>query len=173
MHKSNVAADVEIFPAFGYGQEIHVTTVHQDTLGPAAGESKVATFHSKDVKLQLDVVAESANGKTSPIISFTKQRRNGMLGEGLVARVEIKAGEALSFVVRNDIANHVDELVTTELLDMQQHDTQVFWQDFIAQSKYTGRWVEVVSRSLMILKMLTFGITTPLRDLYLRVTNKY
>ncbi len=152
---------MEIFPAFGYGQEIHVTTIHQDTLRPVAEESKVATFHSKDVKLQLDVVAESVNGKTRPNISFTKQRRNGMLGEGLVARVEIRAGEALSFVIRNDIADHVDEVITTELLDMQQHDTQVFWQDFIAQSKYTGRWVEVVSRSLMILKMLTFGTFSP------------
>ncbi|KAM3535584.1 hypothetical protein MY4038_001063 [Beauveria bassiana] len=151
--------DVEIFPAFGYGQEIHVTTIHQDTQGPVADKSKVATFHSKDTKLQLDVVAESANGKNRPNITFTKQQRNGMLGEGLVARVEIRAGEALSFVVRNDIDNHVDEIVTTELLDMQQHDTQVFWQDFIAQSKYTGRWVEVVSRSLMILKMLTYEPT--------------
>ncbi|ATY61850.1 glycosyl hydrolase [Cordyceps militaris] len=151
--------DVEIFPAFGYGQEVHVTTVHRGTQSPAAEESKVATFHSKDVKLQLDVVAESVNGATRPSISFTKQRRDGMLGEGLVARVEIRAGEALSFVVRNDIDNHVDEFITTELLDMQQHDTQVFWQDFIAQSKYTGRWVEVVSRSLMILKMLTFEPT--------------
>ncbi|KGQ08783.1 hypothetical protein BBAD15_g5884 [Beauveria bassiana D1-5] len=151
--------DVEIFPAFGYGQEIHVTTIHQDAQGPVADKSKVATFHSKDTKLQLDVVAESANGKTRPNITFTKQQRNGMLGEGLVARVEIRAGEALSFVVRNDIDNHVDEIVTTELLDMQQHDTQVFWQDFIAQSKYTGRWVEVVSRSLMILKMLTYEPT--------------
>lgn len=158
MQDLTLFVDVEIFPAFGYGQEIHVTTVHQDTQQPGAEESKVATFHSKDIKLQLDVIAESANGVKRPNFSFTKQRRNGMLGEGLVARVEIKAGEALSFVIRNDIADHVDEVVTTELLDMQQHDTQVFWQNFIAQSTYTGRWVEVVSRSLMILKMLTFGM---------------
>lgn len=149
---------MEIFPAFGYGQEIHVTTIHQETQHPDGEESKVATFHSKDVKLQLDVVAESANGRKHPTITFTKQRRNGMLGEGLVARVEIKAGETLSFVLRNDISNHVDEVVTTGLLDNQQHDTQVFWQDFIAQSKYQGRWMEVVSRSLMILKMLTYGM---------------
>ncbi|OAA64834.1 glycosyl hydrolase [Cordyceps fumosorosea ARSEF 2679] len=151
--------DVEIFPAFDYGQEAHVTTLYQDTQGPAAEKSKVATFHSKDVKLQLDVVAESANEEKRPSITFIKQRRDGMLGEGLVARVEIRAGEALSFVLRNDIENHVDEVITTELLDMQQHDTLVFWQDFVAQSKYKGRWVEVVSRSLMILKMLTYEPT--------------
>ncbi|XWW92933.1 hypothetical protein V2A60_000861 [Cordyceps javanica] len=151
--------DVEIFPAFDYGQGAHVTTLHQRTQQPAAEESRVATFHSNDVKLQLDVVAESVNGAKRPNITFTKQKRAGMLGEGLVARVEIRAGEALSFVVRNDIDDHVDKTITTEILDMQQHDTQVFWQDFIAQSKYTGRWVEVVSRSLMILKMLTFEPT--------------
>lgn len=149
-------SDVEIFPAFGYGQESHVTTIHQETQHPRAKESKVATFHSKDVKLQLDVVADSVNGN-GPSITFTKQRRNGMLGEGLVARVEIKAGQALSFILRNDIPDHVDEIITTGILDTQQHDTQVFWQNFIAQSRYQGRWMEVVSRSLMILKMLTYG----------------
>lgn len=82
-----------------------------------------------------------------------------MLGEGLVARVEIKAGQSLSFILRNDIPDHVDEIINTGILDTQQHDTQVFWQNFIAQSRYQGRWMEVVSRSLMILKMLTYGKT--------------
>lgn len=81
-----------------------------------------------------------------------------MLGEGLVAQVEIMAGETISFILRDDKTSHVADTITTEILDGQQHDTLTFWHNFIAQSKYKGRWMEVVSRSLMILKMMTFGM---------------
>lgn len=80
-----------------------------------------------------------------------------MLGEGLAARVEIMAGETISFILRDDKTNHVADTITTMILDGQQHDTLSFWHSFIAQLKYKGRWMEVVSRSLMILKMMTFG----------------
>lgn len=80
-----------------------------------------------------------------------------MLGEGLVAQIKIHEGQAISFVLRNDISNHVTESISAHILDVQQHDTQAFWYNFISQSKYKGQWREVVSRSLMILKMLTFG----------------
>lgn len=149
--------DVEIFPAFGYGQDSHETTLLFDQVTVNATESKVATFHSKDVQLRLDVVVDSIDGKNPPVIQFTKAAKPGMHGEGLIARVEIKAGQALSFVVRNDLPKHVSETITTEIIDQQQHDTLTFWQNFIAQSKYKGRWIEVVSRSLMILKMMTYG----------------
>lgn len=150
--------DVEIFPAFEYGKEPHVTTVSQGIHTSAVANSKVATFHSKDVQLQLDVALDkSEDDKTFPIISFQRRAKPAMLSEGLVARIKIHQGQAISFVLRNDIPNHVTENVTVSVLDTQQHDTQSFWYNFISQSKYKGRWREAISRSLMILKMLTYG----------------
>ncbi|KAG5935516.1 hypothetical protein E4U53_000417 [Claviceps sorghi] len=154
--RGSLTLDVEIFPAFGYGLEPHVTTLchASDT------ESKVASFHSKDVKLQLDVaVQEGEDGKDCPKVLFQKKRKNGMNGEGLVARIVIHEGEAISFIVRNDLPNHTTGYISTLELDSKQHDTQMFWHNFIRQSKYKGRWREVVSRSLMILKMMTYEPT--------------
>lgn len=151
--------DVEIFPAFGYAQEPHTTTICQDVHTEESVESKTATFHSKDVKLQLDVAVEGGeDDKTCPVIVFKKVKRPGMLGEGLVARVQIRAGQAVSLVLRNDVPNHVTKHITVSVLDTQQHDTQSFWYNFISQSKYKGRWREVISRSLMLLKMMTYGM---------------
>lgn len=110
--------------------------------------------------MQLDVAVDSLDERSQPSITFAKERKPGMLGEGLVARVEIKAGETISFILRDDKTNHVADTITTEILDNQQLDTLSFWHSFIAQSKYKGRWMEVVSRSLMILKMMTFGRRT-------------
>lgn len=74
-----------------------------------------------------------------------------------MACICIEEGQTISFVFRNDIEHHVTENITTDVLDAQQHSTQSFWYNFIAQSNYKGRWREVVSRSLMILKMMTYG----------------
>lgn len=121
-------------------------------------DSKVATFHSKDDKLQLDVALENGeDNKCEPMIIFKKVKRPGLPGEGLVARIQIYEGQTMSFVLRNDVPDHVTKNITTLVLDSQQHDTQSFWYNFISQSKYRGRWREVVSRSLMILKMMTYG----------------
>jgi hypothetical protein len=121
-------------------------------------ESKVATFHSKDTKLQLDVavdLGEDDNGQ--PTICFKKTARPGTQGEGIVGQITIHEGQAISFILREDRTDHVTTNITTAIVDVQQHDTQTFWYNFIAQSRYKGRWREVVSRSLMILKMLTYG----------------
>ncbi|KAK0392454.1 hypothetical protein NLU13_1949 [Sarocladium strictum] len=158
--RGSLTLDVEIFPAFGYGREEHVTTLVQEEKTVHVNESKVATFHGKDVKLQLDVIIEQGESeKSCPVVVFKKEKRDGMLGQGLVARISIEEGQTMSFVLRNDLPHHISKDITPLILDAQQHDTQSFWYNWVAQSTYRGRWREVVARSLMILKMLTFEPT--------------
>jgi hypothetical protein len=151
--------DVEIFPAFNYAQDPHTTTLLQDTKAPGS-TSKTATFHSATTRLQLDVTVDrSDEDHAAPDICFRKEAREGMLGEGIVARLKIHEGQAVSFILRNDVDKHVTENITTEIVDLQQHDTQSFWYHWISKSKYQGRWREVVQRSLMLLKMMTYEPT--------------
>ncbi|KAI3543415.1 glycosyl hydrolase family 15 [Colletotrichum abscissum] len=168
--RGRLQLDIEIFPAFQYASESHVTTIIEPT-HTANSPSKAVTFHSEHYKMQLDVtiddvVPESeadasapAAAAPAPSITFRKEKRDGMLGEGVVAHLEITEGQAVSFVLRNDKPDHVTENVTTAVLDGQQHDTQSFWYNWISKSKYKGRWREVVNRSLMLLKMLTYEPT--------------
>ncbi|KAL6866577.1 family 15 glycoside hydrolase [Trichoderma novae-zelandiae] len=157
--RGSLPIDVEIFPAFGYGLDPHQTTLLRDKHTCEHRESKIATFHSKHVQLQLDVAVDKAYGHNYPDIPFQKVMKEGMLGEGITSRFTLTAGQSVSFILRNDIPNHITEVITDEVLDVQQHDTQTFWYNFISQSKYKGRWREVVSRSLMILKLLTYEPT--------------
>ncbi|KLU84154.1 glycosyl hydrolase [Magnaporthiopsis poae ATCC 64411] len=162
--RGHLALDIEVFPAFGYAKEPHITEIVE----PAQGEqckdlkSKTVTFHSKDLKLQLDVTldcGDNTSASTYPVVRFKKVKRPGMLGEGVIACINIQEGQAASFVLREDIPNHVTEHITTAVLDAQQHSTQSYWYNWISKSKYKGRWREVVSRSLMILKLLTYEPT--------------
>lgn len=131
------------------------------THGPGDPTSKTVTFHSKNVKLQLDVSIDRGeeDRATCPTVRFKKVKRDGMLGEGVVANIVVQEGQAISFILRNDIPNHITKNITTGILDSQQHDTQTFWNNWISKSKYKGRWREVVARSLMILKLLTYEPT--------------
>jgi len=128
---------------------------------PGINESKTVTWSSKDVNLQLDVTIDHGeeDAESCPTVNFKKARKEGMLGEGVVAHIHLQEGQQVSFVLRDDIPNHVTRDVTTEVLDRHQHDTQTYWSNWISRSKYKGRWREVVSRSLMILKLLTYEPT--------------
>lgn len=159
--RGKLAMDVEIFPAFDYALEPHETAIVQRVHESGSSESKTVTFHSKNLKLQLDVTIDKGEEDvdTCPSVVFKTEKRPGMLGEGVVARITVQEGQAISFVIRNDPDNHVTSRITSSVLDMQQHDTQTFWYNWIAKSRYKGRWREVVERSLLILKLMTYEPT--------------
>ncbi|KAI9736836.1 MAG: hypothetical protein M1818_005887 [Claussenomyces sp. TS43310] len=156
-----VDLDIEIFPAFDYARAEHTCQVLMPVHKPGSLQSKTVVFSTEELKLQLDVTIDRGEEDlaTCPLVSFRKVKRSKMLGEGVVAHIHLEEGQAISFVLRDDIPNHVTQDVTTAVLDTQQHDTQTFWYNWISQSKYKGRWREIVSRSLMILKMLTYEPT--------------
>lgn len=118
-------------------------------------------FSSDSLNLQLDVTLDHGEEdvSTCPLIRFKTEKRPDLLGEGIVAHIHLEEGQAVSFVLRDDMDKHVTRDVTTEVLDRQQHDTQAFWAGWIGKSKYKGRWRETVNRSLMLLKLLTFEPT--------------
>ncbi|KAM0345242.1 hypothetical protein ACHAPU_006640 [Fusarium lateritium] len=158
--RGSMSLDIELFPSFNYGRDEHETTLFQETHCATDAKSRAATFRSSDTQLQLDVAIERAENETScPLVTFRKEKRPGIHGEGLVANIRIEEGQTISFVLRNDSQQHVTDNITIDVLDAQQHATQSFWYNFIAQSNYKGRWREVVSRSLMILKMMTYEPT--------------
>ncbi|KAJ8071695.1 hypothetical protein OCU04_002012 [Sclerotinia nivalis] len=159
--RGSVDLDVEIFPAFNYARDEHNLEILMPEHPPGALESKTVTFTSKDIKLQLDVTIDHGeeNIESCPSLKFRRVRQKEGKGDGVVANIRLQEGQAISFVLRDDIPNHITRDVTTEVLDTQQHDTQRFWSNWIGQSKYTGRWREVVARSLMILKLLTYEPT--------------
>ncbi|KAH8676429.1 Six-hairpin glycosidase-like protein [Tricladium varicosporioides] len=156
-----VELDVEIFPAFDYARAEHTVEILMPNHPPGCQESKTVIFSSEQLKLQLDVTIDHGeeNAASCPAVVFKREKKLGMKGEGVVAHIHLQEGQAISFVLRDDIPNHVTRDVTTEVLDHQQQSTQSYWYNWISKAKYKGRWREVVARSLMILKLLTYEPT--------------
>lgn len=154
-------SDVEIFPSFDYGRAEHTVDILMPHHSRGNVESKMVEFTSEDVNLQLDVTIDHGeeDSESRPTVTFKKEKRKHMLGRGVKAQIRLREGQAVSFVLRNNLPDHITKNITTQILDQQQHDTQSFWYNWISKAKYKGRWREIVCRSLLVLKLLTFEPT--------------
>lgn len=84
-------------------------------------------------------------------------RRLDRDGDAAVAEFVLAKNEETSFVIRHrDTADCKD--LMEEPLDAQSLLTETvrFWRSWAGASRYHGRWREMVTRSALVLKMLTF-----------------
>lgn len=124
---------IECRPAFNYARDEHETK-----LGPEG-----AAFHSPGLSL----------GLTSSVP--LKQE-----GSGVVAEVTLHEGETTRFVLQRIPAGEQCgfSLSEAEALELFK-DTVDYWIRWLSHGTYTGRWREMVQRSALALKLLTYEPT--------------
>jgi GH15 family glucan-1,4-alpha-glucosidase len=119
---------LECEPRFNYGRDGHATAVSD------AG----AVFRSPSVALAL----------SAPVPLRRTER-------GASAEFELRAGQTATFVLADQA--ELASGLTEEQGEHQLTETVAYWQRWISQSSYTGRWREIVNRSALALKLLTYG----------------
>jgi GH15 family glucan-1,4-alpha-glucosidase len=77
-------------------------------------------------------------------------------GAGVTAEFELEAGERRTFALQAG-----EQAVALGEPEAQQlrNETALFWRDWLGQSSYHGRWREMVHRSALTLKLLSFEPT--------------
>jgi GH15 family glucan-1,4-alpha-glucosidase len=130
--KGEVPVLVEIAPRFDYGRELPAIDVRDDG----------ATFSSSSMDLEL----------RSPI-------GLDMDGSALQGRLRLAPGKRASFVLyeKDNAAGHHawDEQAVAAVAD----ETVRYWRAWVGRSSYRGRWREMVHRSALTLKLLTYSPT--------------
>jgi GH15 family glucan-1,4-alpha-glucosidase len=131
---------IEIQPRFDYGRAEHEVEMHPHGV----------LFRSPDLTLAL----EGAIAKT-----MGSDRRLKRVDGGVFATFELAAGAAQSFVLERVPQDHIcrpyPERETAEAFDA----TVGYWRRWVSQSRYRGRWREMVLRSALTLKLLTYAPT--------------
>lgn len=129
--RGTVTIRLECRPAFNFGRDEHTVVWRQ------AG----AVFRSSSM----------AVGLVSPVpLTVT--------GGGVEAEFTLTEGQRLTFFLEQ-----LEEASSESLLDAPQAgeqafcDTVRFWRTWLAQCRYTGRWREMVQRSALTLKLLTYA----------------
>ncbi len=124
---------LECFPAFNYAQDTHTTTLTRDG----------ARFDTEGLSMCL--------GATVPL------RREG---NGVVAEFAVQEGHKESFSFQESGRNDDPcAAMSRDLAETLFRQTVDYWRQWLAQCTYRGRWREVVQRSALTLKLLTFEPT--------------
>jgi GH15 family glucan-1,4-alpha-glucosidase len=124
---------MECCPAFNYARDEHQTTL----------SSAGAEFHSQKLNLEL-----------STDIPLRQE------GSGVAAKFSLQATETAVFVLRKtepdvDCGLPLNPSQADELFKQ----TVDYWSHWLEQCTYTGRWREMVHRSALVLKLLTYKPT--------------
>jgi GH15 family glucan-1,4-alpha-glucosidase len=124
---------MECFPAFNYGRDDHQVILNESG----------AALLSPGISLQL-----------STTVPLQKT------GKGLTAEFTLQEEQTVTFALGEIRSNRNDyhpfsERESEELFQ----DTVAFWRRWLSRSTYQGRWREMVERSALALKLLTYEPT--------------
>ena len=124
---------LECRPAFNFGRDAHTVTLRQTG----------AIFRSTSMVV----------GLVSPVPLTT--------GTGAVeAEFTLTEGQRATFFLEHLETEDVEHLLDTPQTGEQAfRDTVQFWRTWLGQCRYKGRWRELVERSALTLKLLTYAPT--------------
>jgi GH15 family glucan-1,4-alpha-glucosidase len=121
--------DVRVQPRFDYGRQEHLTKV----------DGQHAVFTSDDLVLDL-----------SATVALDED------GGDVRARVTLDEGDIACFVLESGADGDPTVIGQGELVRLFE-DTSRFWHDWVEGGTYRGRWREMVYRSAITLKLLTYS----------------
>lgn len=71
------------------------------------------------------------------------------------AHFSLKERESVYFILESEFNEQQRSGSLDDYIELCQKETISFWQEWIEQSRYKGRWMEMVNRSTITLKLLT------------------
>jgi len=128
----NVGMKVECKPAFNYARDDHEVVI----------TDKGAAFHSQNLSIGLASTISLDTNKKSAFAEF-----------------DLKENSSVVFVLHKIDSVDCQINYSEERAEKRFRETIQFWRNWVAKSTYKGRWREMVIRSALTLKLLTFEPT--------------
>jgi GH15 family glucan-1,4-alpha-glucosidase len=130
--RGSVRFRVELQPRFNYGRDSHETLQHEHGV----------VFDSPSLCLALQA--------TTPIASDD---------HGVHSEFTLHAGESVTFVLEQVERGYIPRRYEEEETREAYERTIDYWRLWLSKSRYRGRWREMVHRSALTLKLLTYQPT--------------
>ena len=131
--RGHVRCLVDVAPRFDYAR-----ACHEVALTPHG-----ALFRSPDLGLSLS----------------TRCPLEIVDGVDVRSRIELRAGETAAFVLERAEPGVLPPPCSDSEVAAEFDVTVAFWRDWLRRSRYDGRWREMVHRSALTLKLLTYAPT--------------
>ncbi|HJQ88399.1 MAG TPA: glycoside hydrolase family 15 protein [Propionibacteriaceae bacterium] len=127
----------EVAPRFDYGRVQHSVNVTPNG----------AVFEAPGASMTLHVVREPDDD----VAQTSADGRDALRGE-----LTLRAGQVRGVVIETDASGPPREIRAAEVRRLFD-ETVEFWEGWVGQSTYTGRWREAVQRSAITLKLMTYA----------------
>jgi GH15 family glucan-1,4-alpha-glucosidase len=139
-----VRGEVEFFcelaPRFDYGRAMHETELHPHGI----------LFRSDQLTLAFEGAIAKAMGAEQDV-----QRVEG----GVSVKFRLQAGDSHTFQLSRVAQDHICRPLPEHVTRAAFEGTVRYWRSWLSRSKYRGRWREMVNRSALTLKLLTYAPT--------------
>jgi len=122
---------LQIAPRFDYGRETHTVDLRS---GGAVFRSRGLT-----VALEADTMLNLCGGRD------------------VHAQLTLEAGQSTTFVLERVVGEYEAHRYSPDETRELFESTVAYWRRWLSQSRYAGRWREMVNRSALTLKLLTFA----------------
>ncbi|MFI9504647.1 glycoside hydrolase family 15 protein [Nocardia sp. NPDC052566] len=138
--RGRMTFDLDIIPRFDYGRRPHTTRMSEHG----------AVFDSGDLTLTLHVVREPDDARLAQV----QVAENGHL----YGSITLGAGQSRGIVLESAAPGPPHAIRAAEIDEMLGRTVR-FWQSWLARCTYRGRWREMVYRSAITLKLMTYAPT--------------
>jgi GH15 family glucan-1,4-alpha-glucosidase len=132
---------IEVQPRFDYGRQPHKLEITEHGV----------MFTGDGLELTLHGIAPEGSSLTESEIRLER------VGDGLRWTRTLREGEIGGVVLES--MGGAPRRVAPEEAQQLQDDTARFWRSWLHRSTYTGRWREMVARSAITLKLMTYKPT--------------
>jgi GH15 family glucan-1,4-alpha-glucosidase len=130
---------IDIQPRFDYARKAHKLELSEDG----------AVFHADGLELTVHSVGPPGTSLREQDVTVERH------GDGLRAARTLRAGQT-GGVMLETMGGPARRLRPEELQGLADETTS-FWQGWLHRSTYRGRWQEMVARSAMTLKLMTYA----------------
>jgi GH15 family glucan-1,4-alpha-glucosidase len=137
--RGSMTFEVEVAPRFDYGRSKHEVHISQHG----------AVFAAEDgTELTVNPIREPGDDRLGDVLTD----ESGDLHLSLA----LKAGQQRGLVLETGAEGPPAE-IRLDAYERLFDETVAFWRSWLAKSRYTGRWREMVERSAITLKLMTFA----------------
>ena len=138
--RGQMTFDLDVAPRFDYGRERHETQLTDSGV----------VFQGPRTSCTVHIVREPGDERLV---------RPEVDAEGAVhATLTLRAGQVRGLVLETDSVGPPRDIRVAEVRQLFD-DTAAFWKSWVSRSTYTGRWREMLGRSAITLKLMTYAPT--------------
>lgn len=110
--------------------------------------------HKVDICSDYEVIFYSG-GEDKTVLRLSSSVPLQVEGGDVVTEFSLAANQTAEFLLEHVERHHSDEKDFKHFITESLFRTVNYWKAWVAQSNYRGRWMEMVNRSALVLKLLT------------------